>query len=380
MNCLGYAILANADIDTIIDLPKPFETTGWVWTLMQINVIFLANRLFHRALFTGLHHGVGHIWLTPVRAVVTNLVGFAAFARSMRLFLLHILTGKRIGWDKTQHTYPSLSELKHRSRRLGDLLRFWNHVSFADLHDAINVQRRHPRPLGLLLLDRGAVRDEHLAEAFAEASGAEAASFDPFAIDPAILRLLTPRQAAQFAAVPLGVSGGVLKVALAEPLGRAERAALEALLPAAYPQRTFSFAPRSDIAFALRYAWRSNPLAPERQTIETLRNLNLVDEAGLARLQREMRRRHVLLGDLLVRASAIDHTTLQAALETFWDQPAPIGEFLAAGRWVDADAVGRALAAQIEPPLDILGLAVDLGLLCEPAAAQARSPAQPAPA
>jgi adsorption protein B len=375
LNCLVYAVLANTEFDTIIDLPPPFTLSGWLWMMMQANLLLLANRLFHRALFTGRQHGLGHVWLTPVRAVVTNLVGFAAFARSMRLFLVHLATGRRIGWDKTQHTYPSLSELKHRSRRLGDLLRFWNHVSFADLHDALKEQRRRYRPLGLLLLDRGAVRDEHLAEAFAEATGGVAAGFDAFAVDGAALALLTARQAARFAAVPLRRNGEALDVALAEPLGRAERAALEALLPADVQRVDYSFAPRSDIAFALRYAWSGEPLDGERQTIQTLRDLKLVDEAGLARLLREVRRQHVLLGDLLVRAGAIEHRALEAALERFWDQSAPLGEYLVARGLVDAEAVGRALAAQIAPPLDLLGLAVDLGLLGEREAAGVLTPA-----
>ena len=374
LNCIGYAILANADIDTIIDLPPPFVTSGWVWILMQVNVLLLINRLFHRALFTGLHHGIGHVWLTPVRAVVTNLVGFAAFLRSMRLFLFHLLTGRRIAWDKTQHTYPSLSELKHRSRRLGELLRFWNHVSFAELHEALKLQKQRYRPLGLLLLDRGSVRDEHLAEAFAEAAGALTVSFDPFAIDRPLLDLMTPRQAARFGAVPLRRTPEGLEIALAEPLRPARKAALEALLNGSKGKPTYVFAPRSDIAYAIRYAWAAAPLAHDRRTIATLRSLNLVDEAGLARLMREMRRGHVWLGDLLVRAGAIDHKALEQALEKHWDDPRPLGELLISRRLIDAAALNQALAVQATPPIDLLGLAVELGLLGETDAARVREP------
>jgi len=374
LNCIVYAIVASADIDTIIDLPPPFVTSGWLWIMMQINVVLLLNRLFHRALFTGLNHGIGHIWLTPVRAVVTNLVGFAAFLRSMRLFLYHLITGRRIAWDKTQHTYPSLSELKHRSRRIGELLRFWNHVDFADLHEALKVQKQRYRPIGLLLLDRGAVRDEHLAEAFAEAAGAPMASFDPLAIDRAVLDLLTPRQAARYGAVPLRRTPEGLEIALAEPLRPARRAALETLLGASKVKPTYVFAPRSDVAFAVRYAWGAAPLAHERRTVATLRSLGLVDEPGLTRLMREVRRSHVGLGDLLVRAGAIDHKTLEAALEKHWDDPRLLGELLVARRVIDTTALDHALAAQAGPPMDILGLAVELGLLGETEAARVREP------
>ena len=89
---------------------------------------------------------------------------------------------------------------------------------------------------------------------------------------------------------------------------------------------------------------------------------------------REVRRSHVNLGDLLVRAGAIDHKTLQAALEKHWDDPRPLGELLVARKVIDAGALSHALAAQAGPPMDILGLAVELGLLGETDAARVREP------
>ena len=375
LNCVVYAVLANIHFGYIITLPPPFTTSGWLWTMMRINVVFLAVRLFHKALFTGLNHGVGYVWLTPVRAVVSNLIAFGAFTRSMRLFLGHIATGRRIAWDKTQHTYPSLSELRHRSSRIGELLRFWNHVSFSNLHDAILAQKQRYRPLGLLLLDRGSVHDEHLAEAFAEKAGLPTASVDPLRVDPEVRNRLTARQAAQFGALPLRRIEAGLEVALAEPLGRADRQALESLLSSDPGRVSYLFAPRSDIAFALRYAWRDEALDRERGTIETLGRLKLVDEEGLARLARELRRPTVLLGDLLVRAGAVDHRTLAVALDHFWGQEARLGEFLVAQKLVDQAAVERALAAQSTQPLDVLGIAVSVGLLGEREAALASEPA-----
>ncbi|HVY32923.1 MAG TPA: glycosyl transferase family protein [Caulobacteraceae bacterium] len=372
LNCLGYAVLANADLDTIIDLPKPFDTSGWVWMVMQVNLALLCVRLFHRALFTGLHHGLHHIWLTPVRAVVSNVISFAAFVRSMRLFLSHLITGRSFTWDKTQHTYPSLAELKHRSGRLGEVLQFWNHVTFGELHDALRAQKRLYRPLGLLLLDRDAVRDEDLAEAFAEQAGVLATGFNPLAIEESVLGLLSARQSARFLAVPFARTETTLDVALAEPLRRPERQALEALLQPGAAGLRYVFAPRSDIAFTLRHARNRAPLARQQATIDALRRLKLMDEAGLARLLRETRRPYVLLGDLLVRSGALDHRQLAAALERFWAVAGPLGQFLVAENLIDADALGQALAAQAQPPLDLLGMAVERGLLGERDAEQVR--------
>jgi len=129
------------------------------------------------------------------------------------------------------------------------------------------------------------------------------------------------------------------------------------------------------VAFAVRYAWSKGLLERERQTIATLRSLNLVDPPGLTRLMREMRRQHVQLGDLLVRAGALDHRTLKAALDLFWIQGERLGAFLVDRKLVSAEAVEQALSGQAGPPFNLLGLAVDLGLLGESEAARIELPA-----
>lgn len=299
---------------SLMDLP-PVIDRPWVWTVVGINLIFLINRVLHRAWFTGLNHGLKHVPLTPVRIVTSNLISFGAFWRATRQYAVHLITGRPIAWDKTQHAYPSLSELQQGAGRPGDTLRFWNHISEADLTSALQSQKADYRPLGLLLLDLGAVDDDHLAEAFAERGETYASIFDPFKIDRSVLSLLTPAQAARYGAVPLRRQGMNLDVALAEPLPVALRAELEKVLGRSGVRSIrFLFAPLSDIAFAIRFAWNEDPFTAVRARLAEMRTSGAIDASREAMLWRSVRAGYARLGDILVRNGQLSHADLQTAL------------------------------------------------------------------
>jgi len=111
---LFFAVLVTAAVSYALpSFPKlpPPVAAPWVWDIILINLLFMLNRLFHRALFVGWVHGVRHVFLSPVRAVIGNLVGFFAFARALRQFFFSRLMGRTIKWDKTTHAYPTM--LRH---------------------------------------------------------------------------------------------------------------------------------------------------------------------------------------------------------------------------------------------------------------------------
>lgn len=350
----GYVIVAQVlgmwGISLIwpqaLDLP-PIIEKRWVWIVVGINFLFLVNRILHRAWFTLQCHGLKHVWLTPVRIVVSNIISFGAFWRAMRQYLSHLITRRPIAWDKTQHAYPSLTELQQGGGRLGDSLRFWNHVSEADLTRALAEQKNRYRPLGLMLLDLGAVEDEFLAEAFAERGETYASMFDPFQIDRAVLDLLTPQEAAQFGAVPLRRTNGSVDVALAEPLPAPMRGELErALGRRGVKTVRFLFAPLSDIAFAIRFAWAPEPFAEVRDQVTRLRASGGLDASQEAMLWRSVRAGYARLGDILVREGRIGHAALQSALSTARATGKPLAEVLIAERRITAEQAEAALAAQ----------------------------------
>jgi adsorption protein B len=330
----------------VVDLP-PVIDRQWVWVIVTINFLFLVNRILHRAWFTGTNHGLGHVPLTPIRIIVSNLISFGAFWRASRQYLGHLITRRPIAWDKTQHAYPSLSELQQGSGRLGETLRFWNALSEDDLKRALAAQKNLYRPLGLLLLDLGATDDEHLAEAFAERGETYASMFDPFKIDPAVRDLMSVDEARLYGAIPLRRHGASLDVAIAEPLVPARRQELERLLGRRGVKGVrVLFAPLSDVAFALRFAWHDDPFVAVRRRLSRMRLNGDIDASREALLWRSVRAGYVRLGDLLVRDGTVSHASLQTALDAARRNRRMLGETLVSMGMASSAAVDAALRRQ----------------------------------
>jgi len=342
---LGYLGLA-ALWPQVANLP-PLVDKHWVWTIICINFLFLVNRVLHRIWFTGLNHGLGYVWLAPVRIIVSNLISFGAFWRATRQYISHLMTGRPIAWDKTQHSYPSLSELQQGGGRLGDVLRFWNHISEIDLDRALQEQKNLYRPLGLQLIDLGIVEDEHVAEAFAERGETYASMFDPCQIDGVVLNLISVQDAARFGAVPLRRQNGSVDVALAEPLPPAMRIELERMLGQKGVKTVrFLYAPLSDIAFAVRFAWAPDPFAEVRSDLARMRANRAMDASQEALLWRSVRAGYVRLGDILVRRGDLTHTDLQLGLASARHAKIPLGQALVLSGFASQAQVDAALEAQ----------------------------------
>ena len=62
--------------------------------------------------------------LSVPRMVISNVINFMAVARAWRLFIVHLVTGKRLAWDKTMHDFPSADGFVDRRQRLGFRLVF----------------------------------------------------------------------------------------------------------------------------------------------------------------------------------------------------------------------------------------------------------------
>ena len=192
-------------------------------------------------------------------------------------------------------------------------------------------------------------------------------SFDPLAIDPRVLAKLTPRQAGLYGAVPLRNGGERVEVALAEPLARGAKAELETLLLAGKETSrvVYRFAPLSDVAFAVRWAWSPAGLQPAVASVALLRRLGLIDEAGEGQLWRVIRAGHHRLGDLLVRAGAIDHETLYWARAARNGGPSLLGDYLAGQGLITPADLALALAKQANGAPPVLDAALALGLIAE---------------
>jgi len=167
---LQYVLLHVAVATTWLRaLPSALEAGPWLDGLLATNLAFFAARLGHRYYFTGRLYGLRQAMLAWPRMIVGNFVNCFAVARAWRLYLAHVVLGRRLAWDKTMHDYPAPSQLGRARQRLGELLLSWQALPEAALQQALDQQRQQKgqERLGKLLLAAGVVDEEVLADAIA---------------------------------------------------------------------------------------------------------------------------------------------------------------------------------------------------------------------
>lgn len=142
------------------------ENSGWR-LLIYLNAISLVIRAGHRVYFTTILYGWRHGLMSLPRMVVSNFVNFMAVARAWRLYLSYLFRGRALAWDKTMHDFPTGSQLQRRRQRLGELLQSWRAVDDKRLDSALAEQASTHMPLGQILVSKGWLDEETLAEAIA---------------------------------------------------------------------------------------------------------------------------------------------------------------------------------------------------------------------
>ncbi|MGR7994907.1 glycosyl transferase family protein [Xanthobacter sp. ZOL 2024] len=147
--------------------PSIFATEGWLLAVLAANAVAFALRLAQRFYFVSAIYGWEQGVMSVPRVVMGNFVNFAATLRAWKLFLGHIFLGRRIVWDKTMHDFPESEAFAHRRQRLGELLLMWQAVLPEHLDEALALQSGQQQPLGRILISRGWLDEETLAEAIA---------------------------------------------------------------------------------------------------------------------------------------------------------------------------------------------------------------------
>ena len=74
--------------------------------ILELNIVFLINRIAQRTYFTMRIYGPARSLMAGPRMIVSNFLNFFATMRALYIFVQHKMTGKPIVWDKTDHTYP----------------------------------------------------------------------------------------------------------------------------------------------------------------------------------------------------------------------------------------------------------------------------------
>ncbi|VVE27342.1 bacteriophage N4 adsorption protein B [Pandoraea capi] len=170
LNFLGFLIADRMGWWTVY-YPSVFPPNGWLVTLMGINAFALALRVIQRSYFVYHMYGWEHALLAVPRMVIGNFINAMAAARAWRLFIVHLVTGKRLVWDKTMHDFPTSDQLTQQRQRLGELLMSWQAIDETKLEFALGVQAREGRPLGEILIERGWLDETTLREAISFQQG-----------------------------------------------------------------------------------------------------------------------------------------------------------------------------------------------------------------
>jgi bacteriophage N4 adsorption protein B len=158
-----------------------WRAQSWVFAdpraqlLIKVNLGILTWRVVQRAYFVNRIYGFDHALLSVPRMVVGNFISFAAACRAWRMFLAHVLFGKRLVWDKTAHEFPSAEKLVAERKRLGELLTLWQAIDESKLSEALQEQEQTAAPLGRVLLDKGWINEDLLADAIAYQAGLQRA-------------------------------------------------------------------------------------------------------------------------------------------------------------------------------------------------------------
>lgn len=207
--------------------PTIFQAGTWQMNVALITTAALATRVVQRFYFVNKLYGWEHALMSIPRMVVGNMINFMATARAWRMFLLYLLFGKRMVWDKTMHDFPSASQLVQTRKRLGELLTTWQAVEPERVEQALQQQQGgRQQPLGRILVSQGWLDDETLAEAIAFQGDLARAVIDVDYLQAGQFPL-SVEACVQWRLLPLpGSTADTLSIAVANPLSEAEQAQL----------------------------------------------------------------------------------------------------------------------------------------------------------
>jgi bacteriophage N4 adsorption protein B len=304
-------------------LPPAFLDSPWEHRLLYANAIAIALRISQRYYFVARLYGWEHGVLSVPRMIVGNFINCLAVSRAWRLFIVHLVTGKKLAWDKTMHDFPSTEGQPNRRQRLGELLMSWQAIDETKLEIALSDARERQLPLGRVLMSYGWLDDETLAEAIAFQWGLQRGVLD----EALLLR--------DHAQLP------VQAIVRYRVLVQGEDAHGHAILLTASALNDDAFQDATSLA--------GRPLVQrivrESEISTGLRLVHKGDGSGGA-LARELRG-VPLIGDLLVEAGDVHREVFEAALHDYRpDRDGRIGDYMVARTVISPHALSTAVARQ----------------------------------
>lgn len=325
---LAYFVVVNFIMIIIIRTWYPsvivetwLQNASLLLTVMSINLAFFINRIGHRMYFVGKLYGWEHAILSVPRLVVNNFINFSATILAWKMYLDYLLTGNKIAWDKTEHAYPSEDQLGSFRRRLGDMLLEWDAIDGVTLETALARQAETGQMLGKLLIERGIVSPQIIADAMAHQSRLPRISIDFQSLNN-MLPLLPHRLIVKYQVLPLQkTEDAVLQVGVCTPLSEVARKELKGFHQSEIEQFIVT---ETDMATALHQiaTGESGDISNEKIPLQ-------------------------LLGDVLIKMKTLTQKDLAAAVQNYDpDKDGRLGDYLVKKHIVSINDLERALAVQ----------------------------------
>lgn len=314
--------------------PSPFIDSGWLQALLIANSIALMLRVTQRMIFTTRLYGWEHGVLAVPRMVIGNVINFMAVSRAWRLFIVHALTGRRLAWDKTMHDFPSNEGLRDTRQELGELLVSWQAIDPERLEEARRTEHAREAPIGRVLITRGWLDEETLAEAIAFQADLPRGRFDPLRMD--ITQVATSDTLVRLRALPQGfdTNGHALFVCA----GLLDDAALAELSAAAGRAVSLQVVRESEITAGLRML----------RAVGRLVHPDALDDERLPEPGDEPVADGVpLLGDLMIEMGLVTRGAFETALQQYRpERHGRIGDYLVAEGVITHEALTAAIGEQ----------------------------------
>jgi adsorption protein B len=351
---LLFQLLAYSTAETLgwdsLHIAPVFGPGSWLGTVLQLTAVALTMRAIQRVYFVTALYGWEQGLLSLPRMVVGNVVNFLAVSRAWRIFLSHLVLGRRIVWDKTMHDFPSTAQLAQQRMRLGELLATWQAVDSGHLAAALDAQRSHRMPLGRTLVSKGWLDDETLAEAIAFQSELPRMRLDAAMLE-AGAHLLPAALCVRWRVLPVTYDAQhTLQVAVANPLPDEALRQIHtaALAGPSGPVRGFDTPLAHAVAHPVGVAGAVHGVAHGvaqfivRET-DISAGLRLLAGAALPDGA-------PLLGDLLVESNLVSRDQFEASLTDYRpDRDGRIGDYLVRKGVVSRDAIEHAVSEQRRP-------------------------------
>jgi bacteriophage N4 adsorption protein B len=312
--------------------PSPFIDAGWLNALLAANFVALCLRVVQRVIFTTRLYGWEHGVLAPPRMVIGNVVNFMAVARAWRLFIVHVVTGRRLAWDKTMHDFPSADGLRDTRQDLGDLLVSWQAIDPERLQEALRTEHAREAPIGRVLVTRGWLDEETLAEAIAFQADLPRARFDATRMQEEPGVAVKPETLIRLRALPQGV----------DPAGHAVFVSASLLDDVALDEL------RADTGVPVAiHVVRESEIAAGLRLLRGVEQSAFSEEGTRVEDHDEAARGVPLIGDIMIEMGLVTRTTFEAALRHYRpERHGRIGDYLVAEGVITRDTLSRAVEEQ----------------------------------